>query len=167
LVVAALVAVGSLGIASCSEDDGRSTQAGSTRSTQPGPVPSGTNCAGEPLPFRATYLPDGWNPELQVEDLKDYKEDGSFTTEVTKTWVGPVKEAIRVFRDPPGIEPPVDPASVPVLGGKGEIGNYPAWKDGVSFSADFSWCGSRWAMVGAGGASIDDLRKVTEGLVPR
>jgi hypothetical protein len=129
-------------------------------------VPSGTNCAGEPLPFRATYLPDGWNHDLQVGELKDFKEDGSFTTDVIKDWVGPAQEAIRVFRDPPGIESPVDPQPVSVLGGTGEIGSYPAWKDGVSFSADFSWCGSRWAMVGAGGASLDDVRKVAEGLAP-
>jgi hypothetical protein len=163
--VTALVAV-SLGVASCSDDAGRSTQASSTRSTQPGPAPTGTNCASEPLPFRATYLPDGWNRELQLGELKDYKADGTFTTDVTKDWVGPGKEAIRVFRDPPGIEPPVDPDPVSVLGGTGEMGDYPAWKAGVSFSTDFSWCGSRWSLVGAGGATLDDVRKVTEGLVP-
>ena len=164
--VAALVAVVSLGIAGCSDDAGRSTQAGSTRSTQPGPVPADTNCASEPLPFHATYLPDGWNRDLQLGELKDYKEGDTFTTEGTKDWVGPGKEAIRVFRDPPGIELPVDPEPVSVLGGTGEVGEYPAWEDGVSFSADFSWCGSRWALVGAGGATLDDVRKVTEGLVP-
>lgn len=93
-----LVAAVSLGVAGCSDDGGRpEVQATATHTTQPGSVPPGTDCAREPLPFRATYLPSGWNTELQIGDLKHYKEDGSFTSEVTKTWTGPANEAIRVF----------------------------------------------------------------------
>lgn len=167
----ALIAAVSLTVGGCSEEGGGPADPISARSTQPGPVPAGTNCSREPLPFWATYLPDGWNPELQIGELRDYKEDRSFTTETAKSWKGPAEEAIAVYRDPPGVEPPEDPAPMAVLGGRGEIGNYPLmeWEghqDMSVISAAFSWCGSRWALVGAGGASLDDVRRVAEGFVP-
>jgi hypothetical protein len=70
----------------------------------------------------------------------------------TKSWHGPDKKVISVYRDPPGIEPPEDPAPMAILGGRGEIGNDPLmeWEghqDMSVISAAFSWCGSRWALV--------------------
>lgn len=145
-------------------------EAASGEKLQPGPVPPSTKCSQEPLPFRSTYVPPGWSDDLQVGELRDQKADGSYTTETTKSWKGPAGEAIGVFRDPPGIEPPKDPQSMTVLGGRGDIGYYPLpasrAEENSVMSAAFSWCGSRWALVGTGGASLDDVRKLAEGLVP-
>lgn len=157
----------SAGVFAGADDATNRTSRGEVR---PGPVPRSTACSQEPLPFHATYVPPGWNGELQVGELRDYKADGSYSTETTKSWNGPAGEAVSVFRDSPGIEPPKDPEPVSILGGRGEIGFYPSSDFGAAekpvISAAFSWCGSRWSLVGTGGASLDEVRKMAEGFVP-
>jgi hypothetical protein len=167
-----LVAAVALAVPGCSDsgDERGDQMSARPELVQAGPIPAGTDCSREPLPFRATVLPDGWNPELEIGELRDYKEDRSYTSETTKSWKGPGKEAIAVYRDPPGIEPPEQPAPMEVLGGRGVIGPYPLGEFGSDgppvTSAAFSWCGSHWALVGVGGVTLEQVRRAAEGLAP-
>lgn len=166
------VVVVALSLAGCTDDgNDQANRTSATPELQAGPVPKGTDCSREPLPFRATFLPAGWNHEIQIGEFRDYKADGSSTAETARSWRGPDKQAIGVYRDPPGIEPPKDdPAPIAVLGGRGVIGPYPMAEFGSGAnpvtSTAFSWCGSRWALVGVGGVTLDQVRSVAEGLAP-
>lgn len=143
---------------------------GSSTEYQSGPVLPGTDCSREPLPFEPTYLPNGWNRDLQMSETRDSKADGTYTTETIRSWEGPNKEAVAVYRDPSGIERPEPAEPIMVLGGRGEIGNHPIGEFRAEMpviSVGFSWCGFRWALVGVGGATLEDVRKIAEGFVPR
>ena len=171
---AGLVVAVSLALAGCTDAGNDQTEriSAAPELLQAGPVPTSADCARETLPFRASSLPDGWNHEVQTGELRDYKADRSYAAETTRSWRGSGEEAIGVYRDPPGIEPPKDdPAPIAVLGGRGVIGPSPRaeWSssdDTPVTSAAFSWCGSRWALVGVGGVTLDQVRSVAEGLVP-
>lgn len=136
-------------------------------STSPGrPSPTADRCAGYPPPFEATYLPEGFHPELREGAGLFEGADGAGAGYPTEGLLGHYRgrfETIHAnFEVRPGPLPyePADPRPVRVLGGPGRIGTIEG-----GFAVEFSLGDCDFRMDTYGVSRAETIR-IAQGLRP-